>query len=258
VAAALTQAPFNALCIFAALGVGISAAVRAVVICAVDAPRAAQTRCLDGHAEAGVCIPVYATAACCCGWSRRKHRRSAWRGTRRKHSRRAGGVVLSEIPLRRRRRQGDVIATAVISLLLAIILRCVLRCRRGRSRETAQARRVDEWQPYRRRGRGAECVRPAVAGEFYGELVPDLSRQRAQCICRPPCKNISRQESHPDERRLTNRDPAITKAWPLSAAPALPLYLVYNSKPGSTEPLVLPQLLTAGAIQSAFADAPGK
>jgi thiol:disulfide interchange protein len=38
----------------------------------------------------------------------------------------------------------------------------------------------------------------------------------------------------------------------------VPLYVVYNSKPGSTEPLVLPQLLTAGVVQSAFSDSPAK
>jgi hypothetical protein len=38
----------------------------------------------------------------------------------------------------------------------------------------------------------------------------------------------------------------------------VPLYLVYNSTPGSAEPVVLPQLLTAGVVQTAFADAPAK
>jgi len=38
----------------------------------------------------------------------------------------------------------------------------------------------------------------------------------------------------------------------------VPLYVVYNSKPGSAEPVILPQLLTASAVQSAFADTPGR
>ena len=38
----------------------------------------------------------------------------------------------------------------------------------------------------------------------------------------------------------------------------VPLYVVYNSRPGATEPVVLPQLLTAGIVQSTFADAPAK
>jgi thiol:disulfide interchange protein/DsbC/DsbD-like thiol-disulfide interchange protein len=56
----------------------------------------------------------------------------------------------------------------------------------------------------------------------------------------------------------TNRDPAITKALASFGRAGVPLYLVYNSKPGSREPVVLPQLLTASIVQSAFADTPGR
>jgi thiol:disulfide interchange protein len=55
----------------------------------------------------------------------------------------------------------------------------------------------------------------------------------------------------------TNRDPAITQALASFGRAGVPLYVVYNSKPGSTEPVILPQLLSASAVQSAFADAPG-
>jgi thiol:disulfide interchange protein DsbD len=56
----------------------------------------------------------------------------------------------------------------------------------------------------------------------------------------------------------TNRDPAITKALAAFGRAGVPLYVVYNSKPGYTEPVVLPQLLTASAVQTAFADTPGR
>jgi thiol:disulfide interchange protein DsbD len=56
----------------------------------------------------------------------------------------------------------------------------------------------------------------------------------------------------------TNRDPAITKALAAFGRAGVPLYVVYNSKPGYTEPVILPQLLTASAVQAAFADAPGR
>jgi thiol:disulfide interchange protein DsbD len=55
----------------------------------------------------------------------------------------------------------------------------------------------------------------------------------------------------------TNRDPAITRALAAFGRAGVPLYVVYNSKPGSSEPLVLPQLLTASIVQSAFADSAG-
>jgi thiol:disulfide interchange protein DsbD len=56
----------------------------------------------------------------------------------------------------------------------------------------------------------------------------------------------------------TNRDPAITKALAAFGRAGVPLYVVYNSKPGAAEPVVLPQILTAGAIQSVFADTSAK
>ena len=54
----------------------------------------------------------------------------------------------------------------------------------------------------------------------------------------------------------TNRDPAITQALSSFGRAGVPLYVVYNAKPGSTEPIVLPQLLTANIVRDAFADLP--
>jgi thiol:disulfide interchange protein/DsbC/DsbD-like thiol-disulfide interchange protein len=50
----------------------------------------------------------------------------------------------------------------------------------------------------------------------------------------------------------TNRDPAITKALAAFGRAGVPLYVVYNAKPGSSEPLVLPQLLTPAIVHDAF------
>ena len=54
----------------------------------------------------------------------------------------------------------------------------------------------------------------------------------------------------------TNRDPAITKALSDFGRGGVPLYVVYNAKPGATEPQVLPQLLTANIVREAFASLP--
>jgi thiol:disulfide interchange protein len=56
----------------------------------------------------------------------------------------------------------------------------------------------------------------------------------------------------------TNRDPAITQALTAFGRAGVPLYLVYNSKPGASEPVILPQLLTSSIVQGVFADAPGR
>jgi len=52
----------------------------------------------------------------------------------------------------------------------------------------------------------------------------------------------------------TNRDPAITKALSAFGRAGVPLYVVYNAKPGASQPLVLPQLLTANIVHDAFVD----
>jgi thiol:disulfide interchange protein DsbD len=52
----------------------------------------------------------------------------------------------------------------------------------------------------------------------------------------------------------TNRDPQITKALTAFGRAGVPLYVVYNAKAGSSAPIVLPQLLTAGIVQDAFAN----
>jgi thiol:disulfide interchange protein DsbD len=56
----------------------------------------------------------------------------------------------------------------------------------------------------------------------------------------------------------TNRDPAITQALADFGRAGVPLYVAYNSKPGSSAPVVLPQLLTAGIVQQVFAGLPDR
>ena len=54
----------------------------------------------------------------------------------------------------------------------------------------------------------------------------------------------------------TNRDPAITKALAAFGRAGVPLYVIYNAKPGNAAPIVLPQLLTANIVHDAFVDLP--
>ena len=263
VGAALTQAPINALCIFAALGVGIS--LPFVLLSFAPGMRRVLPKpgaWMDTLKQV-FAFPVYATAAwllwvvaqetspfglgaalagsiliALAAWSFQKSRSTA-----------GGGRV-------------TVIATAVISLLLAIILPVrfadVAAAAPG---ETAQARPgVDEWQPYS----AAKVAELSAAGRPL--LVNFTASWCLTCLVneRNAFADAAVQEIFRDKKVAlmkgdwTNRDPAITKALAAFGRAGVPLYLVYNSKPGSTEPLVLPQLLTAGAIQSAFADAPGK
>jgi thiol:disulfide interchange protein len=56
----------------------------------------------------------------------------------------------------------------------------------------------------------------------------------------------------------TNSDPTITKALADFGRAGVPLYVAYNSKPGSSAPVVLPQLLTAGKVADTFAALPNR
>jgi thiol:disulfide interchange protein/DsbC/DsbD-like thiol-disulfide interchange protein len=263
VGAALTQAPINALCIFAALGVGIS--LPFVLLSFAPWMRRVLPKpgaWMDTLKQV-FAFPVYATAAwllwvvaqetspfglgaalagsiliALAAWSFQKSRSTA-----------GGGRV-------------TVIATAVISLLLAIILPVrfadVAAAAPG---ETAQAGpKLDEWQPYS----AAKVAELSAAGRPL--LVNFTASWCLTCLVneRNAFADAAVQEIFRDKKVAlmkgdwTNRDPAITKALAAFGRAGVPLYVVYNSKPGSTEPMVLPQLLTAGAIQGAFADAPGK
>ncbi|HUX74317.1 MAG TPA: thioredoxin family protein [Steroidobacteraceae bacterium] len=56
----------------------------------------------------------------------------------------------------------------------------------------------------------------------------------------------------------TNRDPRITQALAHFGRAGVPLYVVYDARPGSRTALVLPQLLTAGVVEKAFAALPNR
>jgi thiol:disulfide interchange protein DsbD len=264
VGAALTQAPINALCIFAALGVGIS--LPFVLLSFAPWMRRVLPKpgaWMDTLKQV-FAFPVYATAAwllwvvaqettpfglgaalagsiliALAAWSFQKSRSTA------------GGGRLT------------VIAAAVISLLLAIILpvRFADVAAAAAAGGTAQARPgVDEWQPYS----AAKVAELRAAGRPL--LVNFTASWCLTCLVneRNAFSDAAVQEIFRDKKVTlmkgdwTNRDPAITEALASFGRAGVPLYVVYNSKPGATEPLVLPQILTAGAIQSVFADTAAK
>jgi thiol:disulfide interchange protein/DsbC/DsbD-like thiol-disulfide interchange protein len=263
VGAALTQAPFNALCIFAALGVGIS--LPFVLLSFAPWMRRVLPKpgvWMDTLKQV-FAFPVYATAAwllwvvaqetspfglgaalagsilvALAAWSFQKSRSSA-----------GGGRV-------------TVIATAVISLLLAIFLPIRFAdIAAATPTASAQSRPgVDDWQPYS----AARVAELNAAGRPL--LVNFTASWCLTCLVneRNAFSDVAVQEIFRDKQVTlmkgdwTNRDPEITKALAAFGRAGVPLYVVYNAKPGVTEPVVLPQLLTAGIVQSAFADTPAK
>jgi thiol:disulfide interchange protein len=263
VGAALTQAPFNALCIFAALGVGIS--LPFVLLSFAPWMRRVLPKpgaWMDTLKQV-FAFPVYATAAWLL-WVVAQETSPFGLGAAL-----AGSILvaLAAWSFQKSRSTGGggritVIATAVISLLLAILLPIrfadVAAAAPGSS---AQARPgADDWQPYS----AARVAELNAAGRPL--LVNFTASWCLTCLVneRNAFSDAAVQEIFHDKKVTlmkgdwTNRDPAITKALAAFGRAGVPLYVVYNSKPGATEPVVLPQIITAGVVQSAFSDTPAK
>jgi thiol:disulfide interchange protein/DsbC/DsbD-like thiol-disulfide interchange protein len=153
------------------------------------------------------------------------------------------------------------LATATLAVLLAILLpvRFADVAAAAASVSAKGAQSGDEWQPYD----AAQVAtlnaagRPLLVNFTANWCLTCLVNERnafadsaVQAVFRDKGVTLMKGD-------WTNRDPAITQALASFGRAGVPLYVVYNSKPGSTEPVILPQLLTASAVQSAFADAPG-
>jgi thiol:disulfide interchange protein/DsbC/DsbD-like thiol-disulfide interchange protein len=263
--AALTQPAINALCIFAALGIGLS--LPFVLLSFAPWMRRVLPKpgaWMDTLKQV-FAFPIYASAAWLL-WVLSHETSSFGLGAA------LAGTVLIGLAAWAYQKSGSssgggkvtVLVTAVASLLLAIILPvrfADVATAAAAPGESAQSKAgADEWQPYSA-ARVAELTaagRPLLVNFTASWCLTCLVNERnafsdsaVQAIFRDKKVTLMKGD-------WTNRDPAITHALAAFGRAGVPLYVVYNSKPGSTEPLVLPQLLTAGVVQSAFADASAK
>jgi thiol:disulfide interchange protein len=260
--AALTQPAINALAIFAALGIGLS--LPFVLLSFAPWMRRVLPKpgaWMDTLKQV-FAFPIYASAAWLL-WVLSHETSSFGLGAA------LAGTVLIGLAAWAYQKSSSssgggrvtVLVTAVASLLLAIILPIrfadVAAAAPGSS---AQIKAGDDaWQPYS----AARVAELAAAGRPL--LVNFTASWCLTCLVneRNAFSDAAVQEIFRDKKVIlmkgdwTNRDPAITHALAAFGRAGVPLYVVYNSKPGS-EPLVLPQLLTAGVVQSAFADTPAK
>ena len=124
----------------------------------------------------------------------------------------------------------------------------------------AQSSSTDEWQPYD----SAKVAALAASGKavlvnftaswcltclfnernaFHDAAVQALFRAKGVTLVKAD---------------WTNSDPVITAALASFGRAGVPLYVLYNATPGSTQPAILPQLLTAGIVANAFASLPDR
>jgi thiol:disulfide interchange protein DsbD len=261
VGAALTQSPFVAMCIFAALGFGLALPYLLLSFApwlrrALPKPGAWMDTLKQVFA-----FPIYASSAWLL-WVLAQQTSSfglaaalagailialaAWAFQKSKSSSAAGRIAA--------------LATATLAVLLAIILpvRFGGVAAAASSAAAGGAHTSDEWQPYD----AGQVAKLNAAGRPL--LVNFTASWCLTCLVneRNAFADSAVQEVFRDKGVTlmkgdwTNRDPAITQALAGFGRAGVPLYVVYNSKPGTTAPVILPQLLTASVVQSAFADTP--
>src|ERR1700678_2950675 len=156
--------------------------------------------------------------------------------------------------------------TALVTATLAVLLALVLPVRfadvaaASSGGAAGGAHAADGWQPYD----AAEVAKLSAAGQPL--LVNFTASWCLTCLVneRNAFADSAVQEIFRSRRVTlmkgdwTNRDPAITRALASFGRAGVPLYVVYNSKPGASDPVTLPQILPAGVVQAAFADTPSR
>ncbi len=261
--AALSQPAFIALCIFAALGFGLALPYLLLSFAPWMRRLLPKPGAWMDTLKQAFAFPIYASAAWLL-WVLAQQTSpfglgaalagailialAAWAYQKSKSSSSRGRVAA--------------IATATIAVLLAIALPVrfadVAAASPGGS--TGGAPTADEWRPYD----AAQLAKLTAAGRPL--LVNFTASWCLTCLVneRNAFTDSAVQQVFRDKGVTlmkgdwTTRDPRITSALAAFGRAGVPLYVVYNSKPGSTEPVVLPQLLTASVVQAAFADTPNR
>jgi thiol:disulfide interchange protein DsbD len=264
VGAALTQSPIVALCIFAALGLGLALPYLLLSIApwmrrALPKPGAWMDTLKQVFA-----FPMYASAAWLL-WVLAQQTSSIGLGAAL-----AGAILVALAAWAYQKSKGisvggrlAALTTALAAVVAAIVLPVrfaeVAAAATATASSTAGESR-EAWQPYdaarvaELRARGAPLLVNFTASWCLTCLVNERNAFADPSVQRVfQGKGVTLMKGD-----WTNRDAAITKALADFGRAGVPLYVVYNSKPGAAGPVVLPQLLTAGIVESTFAGLPDR
>ncbi len=258
VGAALTQSPMVALVIFAGLGVGLSLPYLLLSFAPWTRRALPKPGAWMDTLKQVFAFPMYASAAWLL-WVLAQQTSSLGLGAA------LTGVILiafSGWAYQKSKSSGrtarlTALAAALAAFALAVLL--PLRFNDAAAAPTAKSAAVQDaggWQPYDA-ARAAEITaagRPLLINFTASWCLTCLVNERnafsdaaVQAVFRDKGVTLMKGD-------WTNRDPAITKALSAFGRAGVPLYLVYNAKSGSSEPQVLPQLLTATIVHDAFMD----
>src|SRR5580658_8636675 len=249
--AALSQPPFFALCIFAALGFGISLPYLLLSLApwmrrALPKPGAWMDTLKQVFA-----FPMYASAAWLL-WVLAQQTSSIGLGAAL-----AGAILVAFAAWAYQKSKGvstggrlAALATSAVAVLLALVLPAKFADTAAAAAPSTAAPAADAWQPYDA-AKVAELNaqgRPLLVNFTASWCLTCLVNERnafadaaVQQVFRGKGVTLMKGD-------WTNRDPAITQALADFGRAGVPLYVLYNSKPGITAPVVLPQLLTAGIV----------
>ncbi len=259
VGAALTQSAVVALVIFAGLGVGLSLPYLLLSFAPWTRRALPKPGAWMDTLKQIFAFPMYASAAWLL-WVLAQQTSSLGLGAA------FTGVILiafsawayQKSKSSRRTLRLTALATALAAFVLAVLL--PLRFDDVAAASTARSPDAGGWQPYDA-ARAAEITaagRPLLINFTASWCLTCLVNERnafsdeaVQAVFRDKGVTLMKGD-------WTNRDPAITKALSDFGRAGVPLYVVYNAKPGSSEPLVLPQLLTAAIVHDAFRDSSGR
>ncbi len=257
VGAALTQSPFAAVCIFFALGFGLS--LPFLTLSFVPNLRRWMPRpgaWMDTLKQV-FAFPIYASAAWLL-WVLAQETSSAGLAIA------LGGVVLvglaawayQKSKVTGQRGRITALATAVVAILIAVALpvRFGNVANAAPAAPTGSARAEGEWQPYS----AARVAEITAKGEPL--LVNFTASWCLTCLVneRNAFADAAVQKIFHDRKVTlmkgdwTNRDPAITAALAAFGRAGVPLYVVYNARAGAAEPVILPQILTASVVENTF------
>ncbi|HEX3848817.1 MAG TPA: protein-disulfide reductase DsbD domain-containing protein [Steroidobacteraceae bacterium] len=260
VGAALTQSAVTALAIFAALGFGLALPYLVLSFAPVARRVMPKPGAWMDTLKQVFAFPIYASAAWLL-WVLAAQTSAAGLGAA------LGGAILialSAWAYQKSKTAGKVgraasLATALLAAALAIGLPLPFAgspaaAGRAGGQSTASA---DGWQAYD----PAELAKLTAAGRPV--LVNFTASWCLTCLVneRNAFSDDSVRKTFADRHVVlmkgdwTRRDPVITRALAAFGRAGVPLYVVYNGRPDSPEPVVLPQILTPGIVASAFADA---
>ena len=162
-----------------------------------------------------------------------------------------------------RSRSGAGRRIALVAAILAGVAAIALPVQVARTFERttqAQSSSADEWQPYDSAKVTALAAsgKPVLVNFTASWCLTCLFNERnafhdasVQALFRAKGVTLVKAD-------WTNSDPVITAALASFGRAGVPLYVLYNATPGSTQPTILPQLLTAGIVASAFASLPDR